>query len=1782
MAKTDLIAAFAQRHEIALVANANSVRISRLPHPALAVLPSGYVPRGRSVAAEIRRCVTALRHLYSANELERLEQLAWLSDEFHTEFNRDPSRAAGSMHPLAGALGLSYFFGAFVPRRGEHVALGVLRATLLRAITNGIEAGSTQSAVRRIRDILVVEPMRQFDETASPPLARAWNPETGISVSEFSQLLAGYFVEHDDLAQVFAHAALVASADARQESPPVPETVTPPRTTPPQPPNDDSPDSFVTVTGPIQPTGLTGVWRFKPPPSTLDAPPPDEIPPEDLEGSQRALALDFFQDEESTLEIEPSETVDAAAFEFEQATRHHLEGPLLPDTDRSLTTAETARLWERVAETMACASTAPLFDVIAASCAALMLVTGRGRPECLHAVQHLFSETESTVAGALTLATRSWQTTIPQLPELKELPATWFGETSSSLDLPLPDLLSQALTTLRERFSPAELATIGEGERWQNAWKDLRGRLRSDCARFTETRCIHTLAVLTFVQTGHLRDAQWLSGSSLQHSTAAGHYYAAPASEFISTYNDALCAMGIPIGIPADPPDHLMGAPRAALRWEMAREAVERLAAQTEASVRLAKAPPDAVIDGVYALGAYLAVLFGACSAHRFTASIGDVSRRDLITTNEGAPRWTVSLVADKASCPDLDARICVLPPLFTEQLNAYLRQLERLQRLLATQKRAHPALQERVRSALDGTGPLWFARDAAGAQPIDRHVLASLWPQWSVPFPLFRHLFASNANKFGIAGADIALQMGHSIGGQPFDATDPDSPYDFGSRISPNIQCYIEALGFRPVGTAQRYDPPSPLAPQSADELLANYHSLQSLRQERAQLKIDPPDEADESLGIERVNAFREDVEALAPREWVIEPKMLQDFLELSKRESVGVQQVVRRELATFVASRRRTIPGGRSLRRPFIPQLVTPDNTYCAFARVHFDAARWALAVEAGALQTLDQGLKADDDEAILAATAILLASYGAGSTVVRILNLLDPATPLHAFKGLEAGLIAEIRLGKSAAHAEERECQLLTADSVALVTCIRRRRTTAVTPRGIDKALLGQRELSTLIPSATRSPFDSALRLIGLARQCYISGTRSAWERGALQSVGPHLSRLASLFSSQVHVTAPQPLLREPPIPAYESVNRKKGLEAYRRLRRLAHDISANRNVSHNRRRLIELIDEFRRRFGSTSLIYLLAEFVNHLRTQRGLANSSAYEYLTAIGMRLLSRLGPGDIQAIDPGEIESELRHIAVASRTGAKRASARTVATAASHFSELLDRAGVEIDLSRAFDGLEIEVARHPGYFSSETENGAIEAELTSTTEQALARLSIDTSKRAAVISEAGALIQMASGLRLSEVAGLLSRDLAVSDRCLSLHVHPIKRRQLKTTSSHRIVPLSLPEARTKRLQELLERLKAGIGKRSDLLFAPDCAMDIPAIARTISGGFRAAASDHLGPSSARGHIARHNAATAAVLTTHPARLSSALSFLEPLAHYESSCHRLKPLAQLPLRLQFRYLSKQLGHSSSTTTLVWYAHALPLLHAQTSPWRGLKRQIEATLFSRRATDIDRWRHHHGGALIAGGNPSLKRFNPAWTGVPIHPRTEQYKNVESAPLAARSIDLSTLTAELAACVALTVREGVDAWTAAWHWGLGIHHYHAIAALLDERDRSYDLGYLTGRRIRPRGRLRIPAAHDLRAVFRSLDSDLTAGTIDGPTLRSWWLGQPRGRARLKESQLDLLFEGEFLRFANAIASHKRVTIIRNREGICILRLTDSDRRLVLLVTAAVSWLRRDSDKI
>ncbi len=1775
IANIDRIAAIALDSDIDIERGDWDIRVAGLPRLSLAVADNGLIPFGQNAAKCLSSSLAMLRHLYTDEEAGLITQLESLALRGAGGDPASFSRKRGIKHPMGGLFSRSHYYPAFVSREQEHEGLGTLRALLLRAITHKSLPERDEKGVRRIRHVLCRSKIREFHETASPILQAGWSND--IEPNDLVPLLDPYFERPID-SRLFANIALKPGhgAERRKRSP------TPKRSRPGTRPNKK----------PLPPRdrdSASGVWHweiYRPPDPSIDAPPPDEIPPDDIDGYECLTALDFYQPDDEPTELEQSETIATATFEFEQLTRLHLEGTLLPDSDRVLTQPECRLVWRALEPTLSNKNEAtdPFMGAVAAALM-LMLITGRNRAECIHALRNYLTDHESLVLGAMSIGEGFWRTSVQWLPDAGKQPEGWFHEVATQLRLPLPTSLNSCIQHLKSKDSSTNPLDFGETPQWTESWAAARDHLRTICPRFTESRCMRSMAVSVYLRTGHTRESQWLTGGTLEHPTAGTHYYAASAADLAGYYAAAIKSFGIETAADCATNTGYAGAPRAGIRFDRASVAVGALSSRSISLVNLSKGSVEQVINNVQVMGSYLAIMFAAATAHRSTAHIGTVTRRDFLPVDSTlihACTTGISLVADKTATPALDARVCALPTLVMSQLAAYIRQLERLNRLLTqSQDGKYAIVAAAAERALSGAGPLWFDVESYNLSfSVTAHSsrsLSSAWPEWELPLARLRHLFASNAGGFGVSGADLAQQMGHAVDEEPYGAADPDAPALFANRISESLEQYLSALNFALVGSTARHDPPAPIESLPAIEILSAYTELKRLRRARAAAQLTLPTDLEKSTAAELV-AELESVSSktdVNDESWIINPLLIRSALDRSHQFSIGVQQSLRQQTNELISRLGGATSKKHKLRRPYVPPIRPPLTTFSQISHSHFAAATWAFDVEARALHCLKTAIDSGDNDSAVIAGLVLLSMYGAGTTVDGLIALVDPTTELHAFSGHPFGIVCAFPVDRSEITIEKAPTQLLTSDAVALVTYIRRQY-----PNGIEKKYVAQRLASqlNLFAASREAPLqlDDVLRIVSLAREVYVPGTRAAWEAGQLSSVGPTLSRLAPIFGSTIppnivekpqtnHLAAPTPT---PP---------GRALTLYRELRALVYRHACGNSTAPTFYRELEKISpSSSTRYQSTNPHNLLVDFVKYMRYEKDLAPRTVYDYLTRVGLKLASLFGGKTLIDIAGEDIEQCIRVIATNVRSGDPRRDVQGVASASFHLSQVLERFDISIDLARIFDGFELGTPpRNGGYWTSSREMEQIQTRISERQ-----RVSLETPQPPSLVDEltiakAGSFIQSTAGLRISEVSGLLKKDLYLTENEFTVHLHDTARRRLKSRSSKRVIRVPLTASEAFELRSALNRLSKRDSSTGDLLLGTTPKADIQSIGRIIAGNFSESAALSIQKTHARTHIARHNYASAATLVTHPlsyaGHLLAAPEINDGVRHAR---YRLAPLLNLPRRIQFRYLSRQLGHASAHTTLTWYAHPLALLSAQAGPWCGLPRELESRLLGQPRRRIERWRSLYATKDEYATEFDIACWNFDWLDATVHSQKATANGSDSLPLDVpdyeKPVDpLENITCALIAQAALLFRKGIDTYHASHALGLTHERYINLLSFLHEFDRGQRLNYLTGRRQRPQGHLRVPRASHLTQFFRRVDQEIDRGVLDADALRSWV------HLQTQKPQKELYFTDSTSTLVSELLAFARTEFELGSSGEATVRTERSDRLLIILVLSAKSWL-------
>lgn len=1682
------------------------IRLDRLSGLSLPVRRSdGHlsVPCGDLAAAEFR----AAARIAPLNQFERrsLELLADTTERLSGVYYPKTSGMKASLvnHPLAGAIGSCPLYPALVSRLHEPPGLQSLRQILIRLLMLPNRTPLEEAAVKQMRAVLVTTPTFHYEQTEAPVLRDAWRD--GDPSEEDLIPALGPFLDNDlQLAEATCFAAVRTTTGS--DWPTVPPDVVDTKQASQEPPIEHPPDP-----------GVLQSEVYIPPRPDFDVPPTHIVPESDIGERQLFLTFDFDDTEpdEVTDEI-PQTSLD---FEYELATRHHWEGSIHPESARCLLREEVAEIWRLLEERLSNEFAIAAPDLLAIAIAALMLCTGRSRPELAAASaeylwpeQHLSTTTERKIR----LQSHYWTSIGPSLPSVTHSSSGWFDPVSSKVHFPLPVVAIKCLEDLR-LHAASSIPVNRLQEDWDAAWESLRSELRSEVPRFTETRGFHTLPAQIYRFSGHIRDAQWVAGSDLGHSTAPQHYYTTDSERLQSLYAQACSFFGIALGSEC-PTEGLIGAPLAGIRFSAVAQAVEALNLKTKSGFRKVKGTTNKLVPSTTALGSYLALMFMACTAHRGTAPIATITRQDFIlypkhVVDDADESFGLAIVSDKSQHAVLDARICALPHQFVEQLHIYLFQLERLQRRLNEQPDAkYRTLREDVNKALAGTGPLWFwyppendePNQSIERQDISASYLRDYWPEWLIDIRLLRHLFASHAHRYGLRGDDIALQMGHSMGRRAFDAIDPDSPVDFARRAAPSISAYLNDLGFEVVGEAQRFSPLNSFPQVSSSTIEALNDELNRLRKARDRQHAPIPT-ADEVLVADQ--AFDEILSLNQNKgtDWLIEPTVLRERLAfVSFAHSLAVQSSVRQKLRTWIDAQ----PRDSQKKRNSIPEIKRYRGDYCAVSSVHFAAMHWTKQAVSTAMLVLKDALKTKpvDIDKFLAAAVVLLPSYGGGATLHRLLAWLDPATRLLAFEQLEAGVIGVLPLENASPSGPGGESALTAGGHLALVAGARRLLSEPPDEKRLIRAIKNVPAINDLINNPGQSLVKSLLRTIALARALLAPGTLAAWETGEVASVGLAPNRCAALWNTRLSTFEPASTLlpshfKKPKQPT-ESATHVPGsaVKSYREIRAIARALKEGGNRKDKRRALASIKAALSAKRGEACVPALLADFVMQALSTERLAASTVYSYLTTIGRRLVEQFEWRTLDNVDPSELSHCLRQIALKDRNEAKRETHGGAISAISIFMDVCSHLDIEIEPDVVFDGMNYAVPRSAGYCFAGQEWQAIDSALRERDRDVLmARTAVN--------------LQMFTGMRISEVAGLLRDDITLAGNVLIANIHPTLTRTLKTRASKRITRVSVSPEVQASLESMSSTLQNRPRVHGNLLLTADAEIDFAAVRSTVNHQFQSSARTYVEAPYCRPHGLRHTTACRAQLVLHDSRYSAHLAHL--LTDWGSRIGIQQDYrdeyGQLPRRLLMQQASRSLGHAMPETTMIHYAHMAPLLFPHNDGLERIPRKLEARLFGFSITAVEQRRKRKGGVSTTEQWSDFWRHDPKLMGVEVlRSNFDEFHLAQDESFANGYQMPVRISAALLARAAVLIRGGESETESANECLLSIDEFRTVANLLRDIEAVYQLNYLGARRERGRTRKRMPTAHRLLPLFRQIDESISDRQLDLHDLSDWQLRQ------------------------------------------------------------------------
>ena len=1632
-----------------------------LPRLSVPVTRGPRVPHGALLATVIRRVTTRHVEWIAASSFQALEELAsWIETRSQPSFRPDHSNDGHPFQGVRGQAPLSFaFFDPF-----DRAELDGIRAVILAFATAPVVPRGSLSAATQLASA-IDRPHLPVDTEAARLLTQWLDATSAPGFAETVEILlariGGRGPRYDLLVRV-----LLENYHTEIE------------------PDDDL--------GPIthRPQG-SGYVRVRDdhgtPPPEIDPPDDGEIPPDDLidiidriippiveEPDETAPDETEEPDEESTHVVDDWLTEEVVEDRWVRDTRLRLFGPVLPNTDRVLTSTET-RLLMAALETDLEATPGTHGEIQKlAGCIGVLLTLATGRhPQDVALAISAWLREEPDPQAEFSLTDRTWRGELPvELPPLRELPPDWFHPTQDDVELPLPRLCIGALARLRASV-PNDFSVS------TRLISDQVTRFRASVPRLGEARIRSTIIAALYVRTGHPRDWQLVTGSTGYQSPAPLHYYATTADELAKTYCAALGDLGIDCD--ADPSGQAVirvGAPRAALRLEPVRRAVRALREHAAATLMPKRASTDSATASYNAMACYTAAWFSLCTAHRWTAPITQTRRGDLLSVGRGRETVHLATVHDKGTDAVVDTRIAALTSALAAQVDALLHTATRAISVFSTDSwhKWKPAI-DALRASIDGSGPLWVWIDSSGsARPLNRHRIATAWPAWAVPLPLARHLLASTLGQHGAAGGDIAQQMGHAIDTPPHDMVDPESPIEFARRMAGPLEAYLTDLGFGLVHSTTRRNRVVPdLVPNDAQTILgaskADEKTYAQIKKGYAAVPTDAESAAADDLAAQWMHE-------LQPTEtWLVDPAELaqrtQDYMRSGPTPGEATAM-----LAALNRALRSRATENRALKRPAIPPLVSAHRPIASIRRVHLDAYRLCIGLE---LKLMAELLEAKHQWGVQQAIAarLLLAMWGMGSCPRTLDALLDSRAQLSALATSHDLVVAEVPTPDG--DNDDREARIVPSQAVAILL---RLHSTAVVPTESDwSTFTAAHGLGTITES-------QCYAIISMARQITVGGMRAAWERGDLHCVGPSPDRLAAAVSGAVTDRSAE--ITSTSSRSVNAIAQAMPTEAqrdWRRLRSAVHALTQHRGDAATRKKVADLSNHIVSRYPPTSIPGATAIAVlAHLNGEDRYATSSIYTYITRL-TDLANRTGSRALESNDQDWLADNLNTFLLRYQTAARSVERRNQSTALSALSWLwstTDRYGYRPDDADYCDGVTRTGPRRAGGWITASERGWILDQLRTWTDQVTGSTRALGQGHTWIAGELGTQIMLYTGPRVSEVAGARTEDLLLAPEHSVLHIHPRRRRTLKTTASRRVVDIAHWKDGVGRVQSLCDRLSQRRTNVGGELLATRYRMTLREIIDSLTGTYAQAATKPLGALSTRTHLARHTRATQAGIAVHPHGFDG-FELVLPVTDGSA-------LTLLPQRVRYVYHSRQLGHGTPITTLTWYDHCIPLQTVLGSGWRGPTIDLQVTAIGmNKATYLQRSQRAQAGESNRWSNNI-----PTWpTNSEMSLAAICQTPPEVAPLAAPRL-APWLRAALAA------RQGLRGNALSNELGIDAELTERMLCVLERCDRDYGIGYL--RQSSTAKHSRRPRAHSIAGFIQALDDSLNQTSLTAESLAAW----------------------------------------------------------------------------
>jgi integrase len=1663
---------------------AHHALLSRMALP----LVNGRVPLGAAVADTLLEILN--RYSISLSETQRtaVGQLTdWMVGKSFDPHRGTSTKHTNEIHPLHGKISAAPHYASLVRQVADIPELDGLRAIVIAYVTG--------------------EEVVKGSQTLADSLARLIRVPGGVSknapIERINQALLAPVLSAEDLAHDLSSllgtdAGKVRNIVARlfpvRQSPPPDKTVDEPPAPKRRPPQfikviDEPiiPEDFqVDEDEPLDEQVLVDEWRA---PSLSDASP---IDPDDQEtGYNEIICIDEH--------ITPA----IADFLFAERTHHHLKGLMLPDTERVLSRLDSRRLWSELSNSMAGAAMNPsLVTQLAADVViSLMLTTGRSRRTCASALLS-FLQIQPHGNDAFVLTADRWEGLAPICyPGISDAPESWFFNTSANVTLQLPADLAYPITQLR-------MLIVEQAHRWTLSLSETNLAERFKAYKrmvpaVSETRVMNCLPIAIYAQTGHSRESQLIAGDDAFRSTASLHYPYYEQRRVQKIYNAALESLGIEPAtreIP-DQAERYVGARRGAMKPEQVRRAVLALANKTELAVNKGKAL-SALVDGHNALAAYTCILFGFATANRFTETIGTVTRRDIVACgptgyDPAAQGIFLALVHDKGKARAIDQRTCALPNLVGAQIKALLQRSQRLRQRLAREiGKTWATVQKALDASIAGDGPIWFGIDeeSRGVYSLNRGVLKEYWPEFEPPIQWARHLFASHIASHGMAGGDIAQSMGHSIDSPAFDSTDPDSPIDFGIRCAEAVADYLRSFGFHSIGDIKnrQIQLPEPVI-RSPKEILH-----QASRDDRVVAELNEAESTSSADDISKamlaVDAFLQRQE-LHPK-YVVDPLRIDDWLssdEVARKTTRSVQAAIRSTLSNQLIALANTADGKLA---PAIPMLRKRQWALASIREVHFDALAWARHAHETAIKRLTQAGDRTERLEIVCGT-VLLACWGVATHKQRLVELLSGRTTLHSAPEMGAHAAACC----SIAEHDDRytQTQIIPAVALPLLARLRVLASTGDPGQILDEAWEQTHKfLSELKQQGAAHRVEMALAVISFARQVTTGGDRAAWERGALDAVGPEPGRFFSalqqrLTQQEIEIGDLHDLHRARPL----RIEAGESGRLFKRMRSSLYKVRTLPNSGPNRRRLAGQIREITKELPPTCVIGVMASLVSKNLDHRRLAWQSIYHYVTTL-TPLAMKIGAIDFSALDDDLFIEHARPLLLSFETSGnrrQREQSGSVVSALAWLIDGFDTANVDLDLGDITAGIKTHRLRKAGYWISRREEDWVLDQLDFWTEFAYRDSSQLGRAQDFASAELATRLQLANALRQGEVSNLKIEDLHISGAYIQTNVRPRASHALKRKASKRPAQSITSKTNVARVLELVDRLQNRHLNTNGELLSTGFRMSRTSIAARNTAMLRDAGIAVIPRNYLRSHIARHNFASAVGLLLRKASFTGLALNLPHSDHLKTYA-----ISALPVRVQLSYFSRQLGHGHPHSTLEWYDHTLALVTMSARHWKCLSVEIQAILLGAGMASYRKAAYRFEHSKTAGRPPWIK-----YVMCEEHP-TPISTSVEFRPPSTIGNSKNTKILELIGEVAMGMRQGLNLRQLANEIGLSEHMCREISADLAHYDDFLETTYLVQDKYSKSETSRRPRSAEYLPAIRQIDQSLEDGYLQMSELLNW----------------------------------------------------------------------------